>query len=154
MVTTKHPTQQPGTRLAVILDGARRVGRLLVLLFQRSARLAGFGGCVGPPSTGYPGVADIVDDSGRSHQSGNASLPRCERQQQPGCGGFVSRRWAVTSRSRRRAWKATTTVIQAIGREDHGAGGGDSGGGDRVGGGIERDGTHVHIALEGQDIGE
>jgi len=50
-------------------------------------------------------------------------------------------------------------VIQATGREDHSAGGGDSGGGDsggcdRVGGGIERDGTHVHNVLEGQDIGE
>jgi len=45
-------------------------------------------------------------------------------------------------------------VIQATGREDHSAGGGDSGGCDRVGGGIERDGTHVHNILEGQDIGE
>ena len=53
MVTTMHPTQQPGTRRAVILDGTRRVGRLLVLLFQRSAP-SGIRGLRRPATHGIP----------------------------------------------------------------------------------------------------
>jgi len=53
MVTTMHPTQLPGTRVAVILDGARRVGRLLVLLFQRSAP-SGIRGVRRPAIHGIP----------------------------------------------------------------------------------------------------
>jgi len=67
----------------------------------------------------------------------------------------VSRRRAVTSRSRRRAWKATTTaMIRATvgssqyrppGREDHGAGGGHPGSRGRVGGSVKQDGSHVQV---------